>query len=118
MFRRPLARAIVALVFLGVAVGVGWRVYDTGYDNGVTHQIETTAANPGTSTVIVHDYRRGHEFFPFFLIFPIGFFVLFFIVRPLVWGARGGRPGFGPGGMRHGLEDWHRQQHEGESKDK
>ena len=115
MSRKPWINVLIALIFLGIAAGAGWRLYDIGYDHGVTHQIETTAAtaNPGASTIIVHDdYGHDHGFFPFFFIFPIGFFVLFFIVRPLVWGARWGRPGFGPGGMRQGLEEWHRQQHE------
>lgn len=110
MSRTPWVGAVIALIVLGVAVGVGWRLYDVGYDHGVTHQIETAAAGTGASTVVVHDdYGHGHGFFPFFLIFPIGFFVLFFILRPMIWGARWGH---GPGGMREGLEEWHRKQHE------
>ena len=113
MDRRPWARVVIALIFVGIAAGIGWRLYDAGYDHGVTHQIEAAAAaDPGaTSTVIVHDRGGDHGFFPFFLIFPIGFFILFFVVRPLAWGGRRGR-GFGPGGMRDGLEEWHRRQHE------
>jgi hypothetical protein len=112
MSRKPWINVLIALVFLGIVAGVGWRLYDVGYDHGVNHQIAATATSSGASTVIVHDdYRHGHGFFPFFLIFPIGFFVLFFIVRPLLWRGRWGGPG-GPGGMRQGLEEWHKQQHE------
>jgi hypothetical protein len=113
MARRPWMGVIVALVFLGLAVGIGRRVYEVGYDHGMTNGVASVATS---STVVVHDdYGHDHGFFPFgFFIFPLGFFFLLFVVRPLMWG---GRRGWGPGrdGMRTGLEDWHRQQHEKEN---
>jgi len=117
MDRKPWIRVLIALVFLGIAAGVGWRLYDAGYSHGVTDTLTTAAAANGTtSTVIIRDAGGpDHGFFPFFVIFPIGFVVLFFVVRPLIWGSGMGRRGFGPGGPRHGLEDWHKRQHEAET---
>jgi hypothetical protein len=115
MVRRPWAGVIAALIVVALAVGIGWRVYDVGYDHGVTAGVQQAATS---STVVVHDdYGHGHGFFPFFFLFPLGFFFLFFfILRPLMWGRRGG---WGPGGgMRGGLEEWHRRQHQQENEPK
>ena len=117
MDRKPWVRVLIALVFLAIAAGAGWRLYDTGYSHGVTDTLTTNAATGGnTSTVIIRDDGARHGFFPFFLIFPLGFFILFFVVRPFAWRSGINRRRFGPGGMRHEFEDWHRQQHEADAK--
>ena len=120
MSRKPWITVVIALVFLGLAAGVGWRLYDLGYDHGVTHEIETSATNSGASTVIVHDdYGHGHGFVPFFLIFPDRLFRPTLhrappcLEKPLGRTRRRSR--------RHapGAEEWHKQQHakDGESQE-
>lgn len=110
MFRNPFARAMLALLVVALLAAAGWRLYDVGYDHGLTDGVAKAATS---STVVVHDdYGHRGGFFPFFLIFPIGFFILFFIVRPLAWGARWG----GRDGMRRNLETWHREQHQKDEK--
>ena len=110
MFRNPLARVLVALIVVGLLAAAGWRLYDIGYDHGVTDGVAKAATS---STVVVHDdYGHRGGFFPFFLFFPFGFFILFFfILRPLAWGRRWGNRE----GMRRNLEAWHREQHEKEN---
>src|SRR5437868_8610150 len=60
----------------------------------------------------------GFFFFPF-LLFPIGFFLFFGLMRALFWGPRhwGGGYGPGPGGSFRQqrmdyLQEWHRRAHE------
>lgn len=107
--------AILALLLLlgvvGTAIGV------TSYHAGVTHGL----ASHENATVVVRDGGEfGFGFFPFFLIFPLGFFLFFAVLRG---GFRGGRRGPTPGGWgpRGGdeggplaakMEEWHRRAHE------
>lgn len=107
--------AILALLLLlgvvGTAIGV------TSYHAGVSHGL----ASHENATIVVRDGGEfGFGFFPFFLIFPVGFFLFFAVIRG---GFRGGRRGLnsdgrglgrsGEGGpMAARMEDWHRRAHE------
>lgn len=112
--RRPVWAMLALLLLLGV---VGTAIGVTSYHAGVTHGL----ASHENATVVVRDGGEfGFGFFPFFLIFPLGFFLFFAVLRG---GFRGGRRGMnsggrGPGGGGEGgpmaarMEEWHRRAHE------
>ena len=107
--RRATAIAVVVLVILaGVAIGV------SSYHAGVTHGL----TQAGHATQIVRVEEPG-GFFPFgFILFPLFFFGVLFLMRALFWGRRWGGPGHGgwDSGRWEGrggrLEEWHRRQHD------
>jgi hypothetical protein len=105
----------IGVTLLGIAVAALLVVgaYHAGFSHG-------TVQAHGTQVVHVvgpaYGYGWGWGFFPGFLLFPLFFFGIFFLVRGLFWGRRWGGPG-GPGhehweDRSRRFEDWHRRQHE------
>ena len=101
--------ALVLVILAGVAIGVG--AYHAGYNHGLEAS--------GRVTQIVREVGPGGFGFGF-ILFPLFFFLLFFVViRSIFWGRFGGPGRWGPGHGEHGewreprrFEDWHRRQHE------
>jgi len=65
-----------------------------------------------------YGWGGGFFFFPF-LLFPIGFFLFFALMRALFWGPRHWGSGYGPGPggsfreqRMDRLQEWHRRAHE------
>ena len=99
---------LLLVILAGVAIGVG------SYNAGVNHGL----AESGRAVQIVREVRPD-GFFPFgFLLFPLFFFGVLFLLRALFWGRRWGGPGHGgwDSGRWEGrggrLEEWHRRQHD------
>ena len=109
--RRGMGILILLLAILGaVAIGVG--AYNAGLAEGVEQS--------GREVVRVIGPGYGYGFFPFgFILFPLLFFGLFFLLGRLLWRGRWGdhpHPHWGPGPYGKGpsrFEEWHRRQHEG-----
>jgi hypothetical protein len=108
--RRGMWIAVLILVVLGaIAAGVG------AYNAGLAEGLEESGRAGEVVRVVGPGY--GGWGFPFgFLLFPLFFFGIFFLIRGAFWGRRWGGPGAGgPGHWRSGFEEWHRRQHEEES---
>jgi hypothetical protein len=127
-----MSRIIAAIVLVAVLVVGGGIVATTAYQAGVSTAVTQAAADGATivNPVVVPAYGYGwHPFgfgFGFFgFLFTLFFlFIVFGLIRALVWGGRGrrrgwGGPGWDPDARRdhfaskfHGtFEDWHRQAH-------
>lgn len=99
----------IAIVVLLVALigGIGFGVWDAGYDQGLIDGADAT-----TEIVVT---ERGRGFSPFGIIF--GFFLLLLLFKFAFgwrrWGAH--HKGYGPGGYRVHMEDrmsrWHDEAH-------
>jgi hypothetical protein len=110
--RRATGIFVALLVILGgVAIGVG--AYNAGVSHGLTQA--------GHASQIVRVVGPSYGFFPFgFLLFPLVFFGILFLIRGAFWRRRwdGGHdhPHAGPAGWWEGraqmFEDWHRRQHD------
>jgi hypothetical protein len=105
---------VLLVILIGIVVGVG--AYNAGYDHGL--------AASGHVTQIVRERPGGFGF----VLFPLLFFFLFFmLIRAAFWGRRWGGPGrWGPhgsdqGGWKQGrgamFDEWHRRQHDQASGD-
>ena len=91
--RRPVWAILALFLLLGV---VGTAIGVTSYHAGVSHGL----ASHENATIVVRDGGEfGFGFFPFFLIFPLGFFLFFAVIRG---GFRGGRRGMTSGGRGPG----------------
>jgi hypothetical protein len=107
---------LVPALLIGLAVGgtiaaVASHNWDDDDRGPRVVQVTTPGdASSGTTQVIeVRDGWRGHGgFFPGFILFPLFFIALFWLICGAFW--RGGRRG--PWGGR--FEEWHRQQHSGD----
>jgi hypothetical protein len=115
MYRRPLiGLVLVALLLFGVgatAYAAGSRWSDD--HDRVVQVVDAQGQATGQAPVyVIENDRHWGGFFPFpFLLFPLVFFALFWIV---LGGFRGGR-GRGRWGDETGsFEEWHRRQHGGE----
>lgn len=127
---RAIVSFILALIFVGVLVGLGAEVYQSGVAQGIID----AGRVPVGADVGVRGFQ-GPDIFG--LIFPILFlFLLFGLIRAAVWGGRGwghghdhaagwgrgwDRGGDGPSGWREERErrmaDMHRRFHEGDAGD-
>ena len=84
--------ALVLVILAGVAIGVG--AYHAGYNHGLEAS--------GRVTQIVREVGPGGFGFGF-ILFPLFFFLLFFVViRSIFWGRFGGPGRWGPGHGEHG----------------
>ena len=130
-------RIIAAIVLVAVLAVGGGIIATTAYQAGVSTAVTQAAADGATvvNPVVVPAYGYGwHPFgfgFGFFgFLFTLFFlFIVFALIRAIVWGGRGrrggwggpgwGGPGWDPDARRdhfaskfHGtFEDWHRQAH-------
>ncbi len=132
MFARVAWRVVLGVVLVGViAAGLaatGWFAYNAGLAQGAA---QSGAAAPaagvppyGYAPFFFHPYGFGLLgcLIPLFLIF-----LVFALVRPMMWGSwmGGGHRGWGMHGrfgdegprrhFREMAEEWHRQAHAGES---
>lgn len=102
----------VMILSIALAIAVGIGAYHWGYNQGLD-------ANGSVEVVRYVGYGAG-GFFPFgFLLFPLFFFGLIFLIRGAFWRRWNGHghhgpmgPGGGPEPRRQAFEDWHRRQHE------
>ena len=116
MNNRQLFRALAvgALILAGAsAIGIG--AYNAGVAQGIAETSRMIAApQAGTPYVYVWPRPWGFGFFPFF---PLLFlFLVFFIVRGLLWRGRwhgGGRYRYD--GVPPMFDEWHRRAHAGQS---
>ena len=109
---RVFVRIAVMVLLIALIGGIGYGVWNAGYDQGVIDAADST-----TEIVVNRPYDRG--FFPFGAIF--GFFFLFLLFGLLFKFAFGWRrwgrhyKGGGPGGYRAHMEDrmtrWHDEAH-------
>jgi hypothetical protein len=104
---------VVMLLAILVAIAIGVGAYNAGL-----HQVVTESGRAG-EVVRVIGPGYGYGFFPFgFLLFPLLFIGLFFMLGRLFWRGRWGdhpHPHGGPGPYGKGpsmFEEWHRRQHE------
>jgi hypothetical protein len=109
----------VALIGLVIAGGIAAVAIHHDDDDRGPRVVQVTTPSgdttSGTTQVIeVRDGWRGHGgFFPGFLLFPLLWIAVIWLVAGAFW-RRGGRGG--PGGPWGGrFEEWHRQQHAGDS---
>jgi hypothetical protein len=98
---RSIARVLLAIVLVGVAVGIGVMAYDAGVSNGLA-QSGSVVVTPGGYPVAPYvgygwGFGHGFGFFGFF-----GALLFLFLIFALVRAAFGGRRGWGPGGYGHG----------------
>jgi hypothetical protein len=95
---------LLLMVLVGVAVGVG------AYNAGLSEGLERT----GSATEVVRYVGPGFGFGFGWLLFPLFFFGIFFLLRGAFWRRRWEDHGeHGRGGPWAGrFEDWHRRQHE------
>jgi hypothetical protein len=107
MTGRTIARILLVIVLVGVAVGIGVTAYDAGITTGLAqggHAVVTPGDYPvGPYVGYGWGYGHGFGFFGFF-----GFLLFLFLVLGLIRAAFGGRRGWGPGGYGHdhGRGDW------------
>jgi len=118
MFRGRFLLVPVLLIGLLLGGAIGAALSRSGDADREPTVVQVTSPGAGTDTtapqvIEIHDDDWRHRgFFPFFIVFPIFFFVL------VLWVAGGiFRGGWrGPGGRWHdGFEDWHRRQHAGDA---
>jgi hypothetical protein len=113
--RRGMGLLVVLLAILvAIAIGVG------AYNAGLHQAVVTEGGRAGEVVRVIgpgHGY--GYGFFPFgFLLFPLLFIGLFFLLGRLFWRGRWGdhpHPHWGPRPYGKGpsaFEEWHRRQHE------
>jgi hypothetical protein len=112
---------VVVLLAILVAIAIGVGAYNAGLHQAVQTVTEEGGRTGEVVRVIGPGYGYGyrHGFFPFgFLLFPLFFIGLFFLLGRLFWRGRWGdhpHPHWGPGPYGKGpsaFEDWHRRQHE------
>ena len=128
MFWRGWILAPVLLIGLLIAGGIGAAIAHGGWDGDDRGprvvQVTSPANGSGTATtpqvIEIHDggWRHHGGFFPGFFLLPLLFFFLIFwcIGGFFRRGWRGGGPGGTWGGhWNDRFEDWHRQQHAGDS---
>lgn len=131
---RFVMRFILSLVLLALLVGAGVMVYQLGVSQGLAASGKLALPDGGATTgVAPYPYYGpffwhpwGFGWFPFGFIFPIlGFFLVFALIRGLVWGGwrgrhfyRGGPGGFDPNNVPPQVAEWHRKMHEQEQEQK
>ena len=104
---RVFTRVAVVLLLLAVVGGIGFGIWDAGYDQGIIDGADAT-----TEIVVT---ERGRGFSPFGIFFGI-FLLLFLFKFAFGWRRWGGHhKGYGPGGYRGPMEDrmsrWHDDAH-------
>ena len=114
--RRGMGILVLLLAILG-AVAIGAGAYNAGLAEGLEQS--------GREVTRVISPGYGYGFFPFgFILFPLLFIGLFFLLGRLFWRGRWGdhpHPHWGPGPYGKGpsmFEEWHRRQHEGGAEDR
>jgi hypothetical protein len=129
-----MSRTFAAIALIVVIVIGGGIVATTAYQAGVSTAVTQAAADGATvvNPVVVPGYGYGWGWGPgfgngFFALIGtlIILFIVFGLIRALIWGGRGrgghwGGPGWDPEARRahfesrfHGtFDDWHRQAHD------
>ena len=130
MSARGIFSFLLALLFVGVLVGIGTGIYQAGLAQGIVE----AGRIPAGQVVPVGGYGWGFHGFGFFgLLFPLLFlFLLFGLARAAFSRGRGWGPGYGKGGWGPGygpgaggpdawreegdrrMSDLHRRLHEAE----
>ena len=139
MFARIAWRVALGVVLVGVIAaglaGIGWWAYNAGVAQGAAQggaAIASQGAAPGSVPFYAYGPYRFHLYrfgFPFLgcLIPLFVIFLVFAVIRPMMWGPwmGAGHRGWGMHGrfggegprqhFREMAEEWHRQAHAGES---
>jgi hypothetical protein len=107
---RTLARILLAVVLVAVAIGIGVTAYDAGLANGLAqsgHVVVTPAGQP-VAPYVGYGWGYGWGFGHGFGIFGfLGTLLFIFLILGLLRAAFGGRRGWGPGGPGGpGRADW------------
>ena len=109
---RVFARIAVVVLLVAIVGGIGFGIYDAGYDQGVVDTADST-----TEIVVTERYRDG--FFPFGAVFGFFFlFLLFGMMFKFAFGWRrwaghdkcGGRDGY-RSHMNDRMSRWHDEAH-------
>jgi hypothetical protein len=109
-----------AILSLLLAIGVGIGAYNIGYQHGLD-------VNGSVEIVRYAGWHAG-GFFPFGLfLFPLFFIGVFVLLRGVFWRGGGHHDHHGPwghgsggpigSGGRDAFEDWHRRQHEPDTRE-
>jgi hypothetical protein len=131
-----MSRIIAAIVLVAVLAVGGGIVATTAYQAGLNTAVTTTVTDGGTvvaPVVPAYAYGYGYGWHPFgfgfgffgFLFTLFFLFIVFGLIRAIIFGGRGRRGGWGGGpwdpearrahfeSRFHGtFEDWHRQAHD------
>jgi hypothetical protein len=103
---RTIARALLIVVLIGAAVGIGVTAYDAGVASGLaqTGQVAVTPAYP-VAPYVGYGWGFGHGFGFFGFL---GMLLFLFLIVGLIRAAFGGRRGWGGprGGGPGGRGDW------------
>ena len=112
-----LIRLLVAAVLLIAAVAaIGSYTYQLGRARGIVES-GRIAAPSGAPVALAYWPRPWGYGFGFFPVFPLLFFLFFwvFVMRALFWSGRwhrGYRGGWGSHGVPPMFEEWHRRAHD------
>jgi len=114
--RSPVRAVVFFLLVLAGAAAIGVSAYNAGVQHGAFEAARTAALPPEGSPAPVYVWAGPWHpgYFPVFPLF-LGFFLLVFVLRGLLWrGSWGGR-GCGPrrhDGVPPAFDEWHRRAHE------
>lgn len=115
MERRTMFQTIaIAALVLAAGAAIAMGAYNAGVAHGIAAGGRAIAAVPPNAPYAPYAYGWPRPWgFGFFPVFPLFFFMLFFIViRGLFW--RGPWGGWGPrggGGVPPAFDEWHRRAH-------
>jgi hypothetical protein len=111
---RAIVRFVLALIAVGLLIGVGVEIYQSGVQQGIVDagRVPAGAAVP----YVGYGYHPGFGFGFLGFLFPLLFiFLIFGLVRAAFWGGRGHRGwggrgwggyGYGPGGPGSDPSGW------------
>jgi hypothetical protein len=96
---RAIVTFFLVLIAVGVVVGIGSEVYNTGFAQGVLQAEHVPAGQPVPVPGYGYGYGYGYHGFNFLgLLFPLFFlFIIFGLIRAAFGRGRGWGPGYGRG---------------------
>src|SRR4051812_18553448 len=99
------------LVLVVIGIGIAGAIWGDGDWGPHRHDSVTrVVGQDGTETIVIDEGHGG--FFPFFFIFPVGFFLTLILFRAFVFRGRWGRGPWAGGGPGAGnspawFDEWH-----------